>query len=129
MTDDQHGEGTPQGRTHGAWERLPQGDYDDGATTFVQLPEGGIDALLASDTPLAAPGHGYVPPPITAAPGADADPSAPGAWGAPVEGVQWPDPGPASPDVAQDAFMYNPGGTGQWAFEESARVTPPPGTT
>ncbi|MFJ9961974.1 2Fe-2S iron-sulfur cluster-binding protein [Streptomyces avermitilis] len=127
MTDDQHGEGTPQGRTQGAWERLPQGDYDDGATTFVQLPEGGIDALLASDTPLAAPGHGYVPPPIPAAPGADADPSAPGAWGAPAEGVQWPDPGSASPDVAQDTFMYNPGATGQWAFEEPARGDAAPG--
>ena len=46
MTDDQHGEGTP--RSGGRWDPLPQGDYDDGATAFVKLPEGGIDALLAS---------------------------------------------------------------------------------
>ncbi len=39
MTDDQHGEGTPQGA--GRWDPLPQGDYDDGATAFVKLPEGG----------------------------------------------------------------------------------------
>ncbi|MEU1566357.1 hypothetical protein ABZ504_39225, partial [Streptomyces mirabilis] len=59
MTDDQHGEGTP--RTRGRWDPLPQGDYDDGATAFVKLPEGGIDALLAErETPLAAPGHGYL---------------------------------------------------------------------
>lgn len=40
MSDDQHGESTPQQGGQGGWERLPQGDYDDGATTFVQLPEG-----------------------------------------------------------------------------------------
>jgi hypothetical protein len=56
VTDDQHGEGAPQ--SGGRWDPLPQGDYDDGATAFVKLPEGGIDALLAGDTPLAAPGHG-----------------------------------------------------------------------
>lgn len=39
MTDDQHGEGTP--RSGGRWDPLPQGDYDDGATAFVKLPEGG----------------------------------------------------------------------------------------
>ncbi len=37
MTDDQHGEGTPQGG--GRWDPLPQGDYDDGATAFVKLPK------------------------------------------------------------------------------------------
>ncbi len=67
MTDDRQGEGAPQGASR--WDPLPQGDYDDGATAFVKLPEGGIDALLAStDSPLAAPGHGYVPPPITVTP-------------------------------------------------------------
>ncbi|MCX4908318.1 2Fe-2S iron-sulfur cluster-binding protein [Streptomyces sp. NBC_00878] len=128
MTDDQHGEGTP--RTGSRWDPLPQGDYDDGATAFVKLPEGGIDALLA-DSPLAAPGHGYVPPPITVAPATDegTDPAAPGPWGAPPQGpeggqpqaVQWPDPN-ALPEEhrqhAQDAFAYNPGSTGQWTFDE-----------
>lgn len=42
MTDDQHGdqhgEGTP--RAGSRWDPLPQGDYDDGATAFVKLPEG-----------------------------------------------------------------------------------------
>jgi aerobic-type carbon monoxide dehydrogenase small subunit (CoxS/CutS family) len=99
VTDDQHGEGTP--RSGGRWDPLPQGDYDDGATAFVKLPEGSIDALLASaDSPLAAPGHGYVPPQITVAPATTAgtDPAATGSWAmpsAPVDGTQWhvPDAG------------------------------------
>ncbi|MGW0841372.1 2Fe-2S iron-sulfur cluster-binding protein [Streptomyces sp. NPDC002787] len=123
MTDDQHGEGTPQQGGQGGWERLPQGDYDDGATTFVQLPEGGIDALLAADSPLAAPGHGYVPPPIAANPATTAgtDPSAPGEWGMPAGGAEWHDPNAGQPQPpAQDGFTYNPGSTGQWTFEEPA---------
>ncbi|MGV9287840.1 2Fe-2S iron-sulfur cluster-binding protein [Streptomyces sp. NPDC003719] len=96
MTDDQHGEGTP--RNGGRWDPLPQGDYDDGATAFVKLPEGGIDALMASaDSPLAAPGHGYVPPQITVAPATTAgtDPAATGSWtmpAAPADGAQWHTP-------------------------------------
>nr|WP_241267114.1 2Fe-2S iron-sulfur cluster-binding protein [Streptomyces scabichelini] len=89
---------------------MPQGDYDDGATAFVQLPEGGIDALL-SDSPLAAPGHGYVPPDIAA----DA--------GQPQE-VRWPEPNalPEEPQrPAQDGFGYDPRATGQWTFEEPAQ--------
>ncbi|WP_338898002.1 2Fe-2S iron-sulfur cluster-binding protein [Streptomyces sp. TG1A-60] len=123
MTDDQHGEGTPQQGGHGGWERLPQGDYDDGATTFVQFPEGGIDALLAGDSPLAAPGHGYVPPPIAVNPATTAgtDPSAPGNWAMPAEGAQWHDPNAGQPQPpAQDGFTYDPGSTGQWTFEEPA---------
>ncbi|MEU1851873.1 2Fe-2S iron-sulfur cluster-binding protein [Streptomyces sp. NPDC019990] len=94
MTDDQHGEGTPRGGSR--WDPLPRGEYDDGATAFVELPEGGVDALLAADSPLAAPGHGYVPPQIAADPSlpAGADPTATG-WpvpGAPVDGTQWHDP-------------------------------------
>ncbi|WP_413761214.1 (2Fe-2S)-binding protein [Streptomyces sp. MMBL 11-3] len=114
------------------WDPLPQGDYDDGATAFVKLPEGGIDALLA-DSPLAAPGHGYVPPPFQAAPGADtgADPST-GSWALPPEtaapgqqdAVRWPDPN-ALPEEhrqpAQDGFEYHPGGTGQWDFDRSSQ--------
>ncbi|MDG9721729.1 2Fe-2S iron-sulfur cluster-binding protein [Streptomyces sp. DH41] len=110
MTDDQHGDrhsdqpgaGTPP--SGGRWDPLPQGDYDDGATAFVKLPEGGVDALLASaDSPLAAPGHGYVPPQITVAPATTAgtDPAATGSWAmpsAPVDGTQWqvPDAGQGS---------------------------------
>ncbi|MGI5375808.1 2Fe-2S iron-sulfur cluster-binding protein [Streptomyces sp. CA-251387] len=122
MTDDQHGEGRRQGG--GRWDPLPQGDYDDGATAFVKLPEGGIDALLASsDSPLAAPGHGYVPPQITVTPGSPAgtDPAAPGGWpvaGVPTEGAQWPDPNAAPQDSGQ--FTYNPGVTQQWNFSETA---------
>ncbi|WP_155054643.1 2Fe-2S iron-sulfur cluster-binding protein [Streptomyces blattellae] len=118
MTDDQHGEGTPQGG--GRWDPLPQGDYDDGATAFVKLPEGGIDALLASaDSPLAAPGHGYVPPRITVNPTTPpgSDPAATGGWPAPTDAVQWPDPNAVPQDSGNDRFTYNPGVTGQWNFE------------
>ncbi|WP_053710407.1 2Fe-2S iron-sulfur cluster-binding protein [Streptomyces sp. NRRL B-3648] len=116
MTDDQHGEGTPQGG--GRWNPLPQGDYDDGATAFVELPEGGIDALLSGDSPLAAPGHGYVPPRITAT---HTD-GTPGAWPAPDDGARWPDPNavPAPPQAADDRFTYRPGATQHWTFEEPA---------
>ncbi|MFJ5728564.1 2Fe-2S iron-sulfur cluster-binding protein [Streptomyces paradoxus] len=100
MTDDQHGEGAPRGGSR--WDPLPQGEYDDGATAFVELPEGGVDALLAADSPLAAPGHGYVPPQITVNPASTAgtDPAATGAWpvpGAPVDGAQWHDPNAGHP--------------------------------
>lgn len=123
MTDDRHGEGTPQGA--GRWDPLPQGEYDDGATAFVKLPEGGIEALLANpDSPLAAPGHGYVPPQITVAPGTGAgtDPAATGGWptaGTPAEGDRWPDPN-APQEPGGDRFTYNPGATQQWNFSETA---------
>ncbi|MGW3238797.1 2Fe-2S iron-sulfur cluster-binding protein [Streptomyces olivaceus] len=90
---DGHGGGAPP--SGGRWDPLPQGDYDDGATAFVKLPEGGVDALLAAhDSPLAAPGHGYVPPQITVTPAtaAGTDPAATGSWAtpsAPVDGTQW----------------------------------------
>ncbi|MFD8523806.1 2Fe-2S iron-sulfur cluster-binding protein [Streptomyces capillispiralis] len=123
MTDDQHGQGTPPGG--GRWDPLPQGEYDDGATAFVNLPEGGIDALLdAMESPLAAPGHGYVPPQITVTPAtAGTDPAATGTWaapGAPVDGAQWHDPQAAEGDAATgDRFTYDPGVTGQWTYEET----------
>ncbi|MFD8308090.1 2Fe-2S iron-sulfur cluster-binding protein [Streptomyces sp. NPDC059690] len=123
MTDDQHGEGTPP-QSGGRWDPLPQGDYDDGATAFVKLPEGGIDALLAAaDSPLAARGHGYVPPQIQTTGG---DPEAPGAWAAPADGAQWPDPNTAS-HGGNDQFTYNPATTQQWAYEEPARTEGGPG--
>ncbi|WP_329243750.1 2Fe-2S iron-sulfur cluster-binding protein [Streptomyces canus] len=124
MTDDQHGEGTP--RAAGRWDPLPQGDYDDGATAFVKLPEGGIDALLASaDSPLAAPGHGYVPPQITATQGDGTDPAATGNWAVPVEGAQWPDPS-TLPQGHTGQFTYNPATTQQWNVEDTA-AAPAPG--
>ncbi|MGW4440225.1 2Fe-2S iron-sulfur cluster-binding protein [Streptomyces sp. NPDC004596] len=121
MTDDQHGEGAPQ--SGGRWDPLPQGDYDDGATAFVKLPEGGIEALLSGDSPLAAPGHGYVPPRIAAAP---PDGSA-DAWPAPDGGGRWPDPNavPQEPGP-DDRFTYRPAATQQWTFEEPA-APPAPG--
>ncbi|MEU6575917.1 2Fe-2S iron-sulfur cluster-binding protein [Streptomyces sp. NPDC046805] len=124
MTDDQHGEGTPQGG--GRWDPLPQGDYDDGATAFVELPEGGIDALLAAHSPLAAPGHGYVPPQIAAAPGAE--PAAPGAWTTPADGAQWPDSNtvPQETGGAGDRFTYTPAATQHWTYEEPAPPAPAP---
>ncbi|MFJ9601299.1 2Fe-2S iron-sulfur cluster-binding protein [Streptomyces althioticus] len=127
MTDDQHGQGgTPPGGSR--WDPLPQGDYDDGATAFVNLPEGGIDALLdAMESPLAAPGHGYVPPQITVTPATTAgtDPAATGSWaapGAPVDGAQWHDPASAEPDAPVGGpYGYDPGASGQWAYDPDAQ--------
>ncbi|MEU3553869.1 (2Fe-2S)-binding protein [Streptomyces fragilis] len=92
MTDDQHeGNGAQSGPSR--WDPLPQGEYDDGATAFVQLPEGGIDALLA------APGQGFVPPRITAVPHAadTADPAAP------TPPAAWHQPDAAAPHQAAAA--------------------------
>ncbi|MEU2622221.1 2Fe-2S iron-sulfur cluster-binding protein [Streptomyces sp. NPDC007157] len=113
MTDEQHGEGAPSGG--GRWDPLPQGDYDDGATAFVKLPEGGIEALLSGDSPLAAPGHGYVPPQIAVAPDGET-------WGASADGAQWPDPNAVPQErPVDDRFTYQPAATQQWTYEE-----PPP---
>ncbi|MQY15768.1 hypothetical protein SRB5_59590 [Streptomyces sp. RB5] len=53
----------------GGWEPLPpSGEYDPEATGFLQLPPEGWDSQSAGyPDPLAAPGHGYTPPPIAAA--------------------------------------------------------------
>ncbi|MFF9273557.1 2Fe-2S iron-sulfur cluster-binding protein [Streptomyces griseosporeus] len=127
MTDDQHGQGAqgasgaPQGG--GRWDPLPQGEYDDGATAFVKLPEGGIDALLAGDSPLAAPGHGYVPPQITVAPATTAgtDPAATGTWSLPV----------TPPDGAEDSgrgahAAHGGGGTGEHGEPQIGTPWPDP---
>jgi aerobic-type carbon monoxide dehydrogenase small subunit (CoxS/CutS family) len=130
VTDDQHREGDSRRSARGSWERLPQGDYDDSATAFVQLPEGGIGALLAAaDSPLAAPGHGYVPPSFTPAAGTPVDPAAGGNWGAPAEGAQWPDRDAAGREGGGGRFTYDPGATGQWNFQEpaAAQEAPAPG--
>ncbi|MFB7978916.1 (2Fe-2S)-binding protein [Streptomyces vinaceus] len=75
------------------WEPVPQGgEYDSDATAFVKLPQDMLDALGTGE-PLAAPGHGYVPPPMIVPLGsASADPAATGTWTLPV---QWPEAGTA----------------------------------
>ncbi|MFJ9714903.1 2Fe-2S iron-sulfur cluster-binding protein [Streptomyces sp. NPDC101213] len=129
MTDDQHGQGTPPGG--GRWDPLPQGDYDDGATAFVKLPEGGIDALLAArgdGSPLAAPGHGYVPPQIEATHDGTGPAAGDGTWADPAAGTDWP--APANGTAGGDRFTYHPGATGQWTFGDAgapAESAPAPG--
>ncbi|WP_326697763.1 2Fe-2S iron-sulfur cluster-binding protein [Streptomyces sp. NBC_01754] len=108
-----HGQPDP----YAGWQPTPQsGEYDAEATAFVHLDPDDL-AGLGGD-PLAAPGHGYVPPmilPLT--PAAGLDPSATGSWvvrtqsrreraaeseeapgtsGAP-EAVHWPDPNEREP--------------------------------
>ncbi|MGW7367392.1 2Fe-2S iron-sulfur cluster-binding protein [Streptomyces sp. NPDC054841] len=128
-------ENAPQNRApqRGGWQPIPGGEYDADATAFVQLPP--EDAL---DAPLAAPGHGYVPPqipPLT--PGAAADPTATGTWTVPPQASQggevhhWPepahDPQPA-PGARSDAqTTHDPRATGQWTFPEA--VDPAAGAT
>ncbi|WP_078854589.1 2Fe-2S iron-sulfur cluster-binding protein [Streptomyces sp. NRRL F-5135] len=131
-----HGEpgtpGTPGiSEGHGGWQPIPHGgEYDAEATAFVQLPP--EDTY---DAPLAAPGHGYVPPHITTPtvdpsavdPSAGAGPSYGGGWveqppAAGEGGAQWPDP--------QAMGGYGPQGTqgtGQWnvAADEPGPVGDP----
>lgn len=77
------------------WEPVPQGgEYDSDATAFVKLPQDMLDALGTGE-PLAAPGHGYVPPPMIVPLGsASTDPAATGTWTIPV---QWPEAGASVP--------------------------------
>ncbi|MGW1430944.1 2Fe-2S iron-sulfur cluster-binding protein [Streptomyces sp. NPDC002431] len=100
--NDEHGRQDDHLR-HGSWQPTPQGgEYDDGATAFVQLSPEDL-----ANIPLAAPGHGYVPPmivPLT--PAAGLDPTATGTWAQPDHqpetgtaeqpsqggAVHWPDP-------------------------------------
>ncbi|MFD7835953.1 2Fe-2S iron-sulfur cluster-binding protein, partial [Streptomyces sp. NPDC059761] len=89
------GDAGPAGHTGTSWgwEPVPQGgEYDSDATAFVKLPQDMLDALGTGE-PLAAPGHGYVPPPMIVPLGsASADPAATGTWAIPV---QWPEAGTA----------------------------------
>ncbi|MHB9861382.1 (2Fe-2S)-binding protein [Streptomyces sp. YIM S03343] len=118
MTEDQQGEGTPP-RGVSRWDPLP-GEYDDGATAFVKLPEGGIDALLAANSPLAAPGHGYVPPPIAATPPEGGPgPTVGDAWSVPPGGAEWPDPNAVPHGAPDDRFTYHPASTQQWDFGDT----------
>ncbi|MGW2561683.1 2Fe-2S iron-sulfur cluster-binding protein [Streptomyces sp. NPDC001514] len=105
MSTDENASGQPQQpqqREGGGWQPIPQGEYDSDATAFVQLPPEGL-----LDTPLAAPGHGYVPPqitPLTPAPGTD--PAATGTWMVP-------------PQAEPAAQHQDPHATGQWTFPEA----------
>ncbi|MET9884807.1 (2Fe-2S)-binding protein [Streptomyces sp. NPDC006430] len=89
------------------WEPVPQGgEYDSDATAFVKLPQDMLDALGTGE-PLAAPGHGYVPPPMIVPLGpAGTDPAATGTWTIPA---QWPEAGAAAqPDTAAGAATASP---------------------
>ncbi|MFD3516704.1 2Fe-2S iron-sulfur cluster-binding protein [Streptomyces sp. NPDC058657] len=76
------------------WQPTPQGgEYDADATAFVQLPAG-FD-LPGTGDPLAAPGHDYVPPHITA-------PLETGTWN--VHLHQDPQPFPPPPYLPHDTL-------------------------
>ncbi|MFJ7202794.1 (2Fe-2S)-binding protein [Streptomyces sp. NPDC098789] len=95
------GDGVSDGTGNGGagtawgWEPVPHGgEYDSDATAFVKLPP---DMLGATGTgePLAAPGHGFVPPPMIVPLGSAAtDPAATGTWTMPV---RWPEAGGSAP--------------------------------
>ncbi|MER5733642.1 2Fe-2S iron-sulfur cluster-binding protein [Streptomyces sp. NPDC002138] len=105
------GDGVSDGTGNGGagttwgWEPVPHGgEYDSDATAFVKLPP---DMLGAAGTgePLAAPGHGFVPPPMIVPLGsAGTDPAATGTWSIPV---QWPE-APGSAPAAQAAPVLGP---------------------
>ncbi|WP_338677016.1 2Fe-2S iron-sulfur cluster-binding protein [Streptomyces sp. SCSIO 30461] len=76
----------------GRWQPIPQGEYDSDMTAFVQLPPDG-----ALDAPLAAPGHGFVPPPMIT-------PLTPAEGAAP----SWPEPEAGDPQA-----------TAQWTFPDA----------
>ncbi|MFD8383334.1 2Fe-2S iron-sulfur cluster-binding protein [Streptomyces sp. NPDC059679] len=84
------------------WQPMPHGpEYDAEATGFVQLPPDHSlqdpAALGGGWDPLAAPGTGYTPPPMTGGPGA------------PSEGGQW------QPTAHAPGAPADPSGTGHWA--------------
>ncbi|MFI0238915.1 (2Fe-2S)-binding protein [Streptomyces sp. NPDC016845] len=120
MTNEYHGPDPDTAPDADGWQPLPQGDYDSDATAFVQLPPEGFP-----DAPLAAPGHGYVPPQITVSPASGAaatDPAATGVWVLPPEltgvvaapyGAE-PEPGPGP---GPESYGFPQGGdTGQWSI-------------
>ncbi|MEU0158130.1 2Fe-2S iron-sulfur cluster-binding protein [Streptomyces sp. NPDC006261] len=146
-TSDRYGQEGQHGHTdgpdprYGGWEPTPQsGEYDADATAFVQLPPEDL-----ANIPLAAPGHGYVPPmivPLT--PAAGLDPSATGSWvvqtqsqqqaqaerraqEAPPGAVHWPDPNEQG-GYAQP-YQETSHSTAQWNFTEAiGEQTAPSGT-
>ncbi|MFF2020877.1 2Fe-2S iron-sulfur cluster-binding protein [Streptomyces sp. NPDC058171] len=122
----------------GGWEPIPRGEHDPeagaDATAFVRLPEG-FD--LHAHSPLAAPGHGYVPPRITASPttGQPVDPTAPpaGTWApqgaaGPARTVGWPEPaasgGHAQHPPRHTDVPHGPAGAGGEHAFEAGRTAP-----
>ncbi|MYX14011.1 (2Fe-2S)-binding protein [Streptomyces sp. SID8374] len=136
-TSDQHGHGDGPDPRYGGWEPTPQsGEYDADATAFVQLPPEDLAAA-----PLAAPGHGYVPPmivPLT--PAAGLDPAATGSWVVQTQSqqqaqaerraqeesvpgaVHWPDPNEQG-GYAQP-YQNTSHSTAQWNFTEAMGEQP-----
>ncbi|MFD8956224.1 2Fe-2S iron-sulfur cluster-binding protein [Streptomyces anulatus] len=144
-TSDQHGrqgrQGHPEGPDprYGGWEPTPQGDgVDADATAFVHLPPEDL-----ANIPLAAPGHGYVPPmilPLT--PAAGLDPAATGSWVLQTQtqqaqaeqraqeaaaaqesgAVHWPDPNQQG--GYQGPYQDTSHATAQWNFTEAFGGTP-----
>lgn len=139
MSNEEH----PDPRYEG-WEPTPQsGEYDADATAFVQLPPEDL-----ANIPLAAPGHGYVPPmivPLT--PAAGLDPAATGSWVVRTQSqqqaqaerraqeqapgaVHWPDPNEQG-GYAQP-HQETSHSTAQWNFTEAmgerAQQAEPSGT-
>ncbi|PCG82702.1 (2Fe-2S)-binding protein [Streptomyces sp. WZ.A104] len=129
----QDGSAGPDPR-YGGWEPTPQsGEYDADATAFVQLPPEDL-----ANIPLAAPGHGYVPPmilPLT--PAAGLDPAATGSWVIQTQtqqaqaeqraqeaaaaqesgAVQWPEPN--RQDGYTGPYQDTSHATAQWNFTEA----------
>ncbi|MFC9246933.1 2Fe-2S iron-sulfur cluster-binding protein [Streptomyces sp. NPDC057136] len=95
---EQQGQHDPYGQQYGGWQPTPQsGEYDAEATAFVHLPPEDLANL-----PLAAPGHGYVPPMILPlAPAAGLDPAATGSWVVQTPNPQTPNPQTQNPQNAQ----------------------------
>ncbi|MGW9304082.1 2Fe-2S iron-sulfur cluster-binding protein [Streptomyces cyaneofuscatus] len=131
MSNEEH----PDPRYEG-WEPTPQsGEYDADATAFVQLPPEDL-----ANIPLAAPGHGYVPPmivPLT--PAAGLDPAATGSWVVQTQSqqqaqaerraqeqvpgaVHWPDPNEQG-GYAQP-YQETSHSTAQWNFTEAMGEQP-----
>ncbi|MFI6641632.1 2Fe-2S iron-sulfur cluster-binding protein [Streptomyces sp. NPDC050504] len=112
---------------HG-WEPTPQGgEYDSDATAFVHLSPEDLAAV-----PLAAPGHGFVPPmiyPLTPA-------AEPAQWPVPPEaepsGAAVPPPLPLPPHVSPPAPAplptpvadTDPHATAQWNFHDAVGTHP-----
>ncbi|MBK3605529.1 (2Fe-2S)-binding protein, partial [Streptomyces sp. MBT54] len=139
---------------YGGWEPTPQGDGFDAdataadATAFVHLPPEDL-----ANIPLAAPGHGYVPPmivPLT--PAAGLDPAATGSWVIQTQAQQaqaeqraeeaaaayeaaaqetgaihWPDPNQqgGAPSGYQGPYQDTSHSTAQWNFTEALGETAP----
>ncbi|MET7934605.1 2Fe-2S iron-sulfur cluster-binding protein [Streptomyces sp. NPDC005322] len=102
------------------WQPMPHGpEYDAESTAFVQLPpdyQAYLDQAGASGgwDPLAAPGTGYTPPPMTGAHGTS---EAHGAPGAPSQGGHW-QPAPQDPATTGHWNMpaADPDGSGGYGY-------------